>query len=299
MDIFDKKLVKPMLIKDQSEAFDSIDYIFEIKFDGIRCIAYLDSNETDLRNKRNKKMVPHTPELSGIHKQLKDRCILDGELFVFKNGVTDFYEIQRRALLTDPFKIKLAADKYPACFVAYDILYYKDREITNRPLMERKKYLEEMVMENSFISVSRFVENNGIMLFNLVKEKGLEGIVAKRKDSLYWEGKRSKDWIKCKVMNTNDCVICGYIPGDKSMASLVIGQYDDGRLVYKGHVSLGVSLRVLNQYKYNVIDHSPFGHTPAGNDSTVWLEPELICVIESMPTENGVFRLPVFRGIKN
>ena len=298
MDMFDKKLIKPMLIKNQTEAFDSPEYIFEIKLDGIRCVAYLDNNETDLRNKRNKKMLLHTPELSYIHEQVKEKCILDGELFVLKNGVTDFYEMQRRALLTDPFKIKLAADKYPACFVAYDILYYRDKDISYSPLMERKKYLQDVIIENNMISVSRYIENNGIMLFNLVKEKGLEGIVAKKKNSLYFQGKKSKDWIKCKVMNRNECVICGYIPGDKSMASLVLGEYHDDRLVYKGHVSLGVNLRALNQYKYKVIEHSPFGYVPVGNDNTVWLEPDLICIIESMPNENGSFRLPVFRGIK-
>ena len=271
MDMFDKKLIKPMLIKNQTEAVDSPEYIFEIKLDGIRCVAYLDNNETDLRNKRNKKMLSHTPELSYIHQQVKEKCILDGELFVLKNGVTDFYEMQRRALLTDPFKIKLTADKYPACFVAYDILYYRDKDISYSPLMERKKYLQDVIIENNMISVSRYIENNGIMLFNLVKEKGLEGIVAKKKNSLYFQGKKSKDWIKCKVMNINECVICGYIPGDKSMASLVLGEYHDDRLVYKGNVSLGVNLRALNQYKYKVIDHSPFGYVPVSNDNTVWL----------------------------
>lgn len=299
MDMFDKRDIKPMLIKKQVEAFDSLDYIFEIKFDGIRCVAYLDDSEVDLRNKRNKRMLPHTPELSDINKQVKEKCILDGELFVLKNGITDFYEIQRRALLTDPFKIRLAAAKYPACFIAYDILYYKDKDITLMPLMERKRCLEEAVSENNYISVSRFIENDGIKLFELVKKRGLEGIVAKKKDSLYWQGKRSKDWIKCKVMNTEECFICGYIPGDKNMTSFVLGQYDEDRLVYKGHVSLGVSLRVLNQHKYKVINYSPFGYIPAGNENAIWLAPELVCIVESMPTEKGNFRLPVFRGIRN
>ncbi len=298
MDIFDQKGIKPMLIKDQTDAFDSPDYIFEIKLDGIRCLAYLDELETDLRNKRDKKMLPHVPELSELHKQVKEKCILDGELFVLKDGVTDFYEIQRRALMTDPFKIKLAANKYPASFVAYDIIYYKDKPVTNLPLIERKMILEENITENSFISISRYIETYGIQLFELTKQKKLEGIVAKKKESKYYFDKRTKDWIKCKILSTDDCVICGYIKKENNISSLVIGQYDHDVLVYKGHVT-PVSLRVLNQHKYKEIDYSPFGYVPQGNENAVWLAPELVCIVESMPTEKEGFRRAVFKGIRN
>ena len=127
-----------------------------------------------------------------------------------------------------------------------------------------------------------------------MKAKSLEGIVAKRKDSLYWQGKRTKDWIKCKVMSTEDCIICGYILKANNMTSLILGQYDNDVLIYKGHVTLG-----LNQYKYKVIDYSPFGFIPEGNINAVWLAPELVCIIESMPTEKDSFRQPVFKGIRD
>lgn len=98
MDIFESKGIKPMLISEQREAFNSSDWIYEIKLDGIRCIAYLDENGTDLRNKRDKKMLPCVPELKDINRQIKKEAFLDGELFVLRNGMTDFYEIQRRTL---------------------------------------------------------------------------------------------------------------------------------------------------------------------------------------------------------
>lgn len=143
------------------------------------------------------------------------------------------------------------------------------------------------------------MENNGIALFNLVKKQELEGIVAKRKDSLYWQGKKTKDWIKCKVMSTEDCVICGYILKANNMTSLILGQYDDNVLIYKGHVTLGVSLRIINKHKYTVINYSPFGYVPEGNKDAVWLNPELVCIVESMPTEKDSFRQPVFKGIRD
>jgi bifunctional non-homologous end joining protein LigD len=298
MDIFESRNISPMLISEMVDPFDSPNFIYEIKWDGIRTLSFLDT-KTDMRNKRNKLMVPIFPELEGLHKQVKTKCIIDHELLVLKNGIPDFYEVQKRALMSNSFKIKLAADKYPASVIAYDILYYKDKDITMLPLMERKKYLTDVVIENNLISVSRFIENDGIKLYELVKEKGLEGIVAKRKDSLYWQGKRTKDWVKCKIMATDDCVICGYIPKENNMTSLVLGQYDDDVLVYKGHVTLGVSLRILNEHKYKTIDYSPFGYVPPGNEDCVWMAPELVCIVESMPTEKESFRQPVFKGIRD
>lgn len=300
MDIFDTKGIKPMLISEQKKAFDSPDWIYEVKLDGIRCIAYLDSEDgTDLRNKRDKKLLPHVPELYDIHKQVKRKCILDGELFILNNGVTDFYEIQRRALMTDPFKIKLSAGKFPATFTVYDIIYDTDHLVMDLPLMERKDLLSDIIMENDRINVSRYIEESGIALFEAAKQQGLEGVVAKRKDSKYYFGKRTKDWIKFKVMETEDCIICGYIKKANNMTSLILGQYDGQRLIYKGHVTLGVSLRNLKEYSIRIKDRSPFENPPIGNDGAVWIEPELVCIVESMPTDKEKFRQPVFKGIRN
>ena len=211
MDMFDSKNIKPMLIGEMQEAFDSPDYIYELKLDGERCIAYLDNDITDLRNKRNIKMLVKVPELSMIHKQVKCRCILDGELIVIKDGKPDFFEIQRRSLMSNTFKIKLASSKLPASFTAFDILYYEDHEVIDLPLMQRKKLLEKTIKENDRIAISRYIEERGIEFYKLAKQNQLEGIVAKRKDSKYYLDKRTKDWIKIKNLMDDDFVVCGYI----------------------------------------------------------------------------------------
>ena len=299
MDIFDRKAIKPMLIADMAPAFDSPDWIYEIKLDGIRCLAYLNDSQTDLRNKRDKKLLPHVPELSQINKQVTTKCILDGELFILKNGITDFYEIQRRVLLNDPLKIQVAAGKYPASFVAYDIIYNKNELVTELPLMDRKELLQKTVMENKYISVSRYVEQYGITLYDLAKKSGLEGIVGKKRESKYYFDKRTKDWVKCKVMATDDCVICGYIRKENNMTSLVLGQYKDDMLVYRGHVTMGVSMNSLREHNIKELPFSPFGYVPKGNDDAIWVEPNLVCIVESMPTEKESFRQPVFKGIRD
>jgi ATP-dependent DNA ligase len=299
MDVFDAKGIKPMLISEMMDPFDSEDYLYEIKLDGIRCLAYLNDQETDLRNKRDKRLLPIIPELGGIHKNANVKCILDGELIVMNQGKTDFFEIQRRTLMTDPFKIQLAYQKLPASYVAYDVIYYQDHEVIHEPLTVRKEILSGIIKEDSKIAVSRYIENNGIALFELTKNQGLEGIVAKKKSSKYWYDKRTKEWIKCKIMWSVDCVVCGYILKSNQMCSLILGQYDQGKLVYKGHVTLGVSLRILNQYPYKIIDQSPFAEVPNGNEEAVWLAPELVCIVEAMPSEKDYFRQPVFKGFRD
>lgn len=298
-DIFDIKGIKPMLISEMSTPFDSDDWIYEIKLDGIRNVAYLDKDETDIRNKRDIRTLSHYPELRNINLQVNEKCILDGEVFVLKNGITDFYEVQRRSILSDPFKIKLAAKEYPASYVAFDIIYYKNKLVIDLPLMERKELLDKVVEDSAFFCKSQFIEQNGIALFDAAKTQGLEGIVAKRKESQYHFDKRTKNWVKCKVVVAEDFVLCGYLLKTGNMTSFIIGQYDREKLIYKGHVTLGAGLRLLNQYKYTTIESAPFDFVPPGNERAIWLKPELVCIVEYMPSDKEGYRQAVCKGIRD
>ncbi len=302
-DIFEGKSIKPMLIGEMREAFDSPQYIYELKLDGERCIAYLDKTEgTVLRNKRNLSMLPKVPELSEIHRQVKCRCILDGELLVIKDGKPDFAEIQRRSLMSNSFRIQLASLKYPASFIAFDILYYKDHEVTGLPLMERKKLLVDTVVENERLAVSRYIETQGVEFYNLTEKNQLEGIVAKRKDSKYFFDKRTKDWIKIKYLQDDDFVVCGYILKENGVTSIVLGQYSSGdELRYKGHVTLGLSSTDFQKIKStSEIEYPLFKALPAGNEAAVWIEPVLVCTVKyMMKTASGSMRQPVFKGLRD
>ena len=291
----------PMLIGAEGEPFDSPDYLYELKLDGERCIAILHEDRTELRNKRGVLTLPKFPELSDIHQQVSAPCILDGELMVQRNGAPDFWAVQRRSLLSDSFKIRLAARQTPASFVAFDLLEKNGVDVTKRPLTERKALLAEIVrQESERFAISRYVQEQGTALYGLAKEHNLEGVVAKRRESLYYPGKRTRDWIKFKYLKDDDFVVCGYIRKSASAASVVIGAYEDGRLRYMGHVTLGVSREVLERLMEAERQAEPPMPVPvSSNEGAVWLRPELVCTVRYMErTSSGSLRQPVFKGLR-
>lgn len=300
MDIFETKNIKPMLIKSTREAFNSPDFIFELKLDGERCIAYLDKNGTELRNKRNQKMLIKVPELSNIHKQIKNKCILDGELIIIKDGKPSFKEMQRRSLMSNTFKIGLASTRLPASFTAFDILYLNDHLVTHYDLMKRKELLENTIIESERLAISRYIEEYGIQYYNLAEQNQLEGIVAKRKDSKYYFGKRTNDWIKIKNLMDDDFVVCGYITKESGVTSIILGQYEGSDLLYKGHVTLGISSQDLKIIKsIPRLDTPLFSYLPPSNDNAIWIEPILVCKVEyMMKTSGGFMRQPVYKGLR-
>jgi DNA ligase D-like protein (predicted ligase) len=301
MSLFDEKNISPMLLF-ETQPFNDKNYIYELKFDGSRCIAYIDKDSTILKNKRQKILNDAFPELTKIHKASNKRCILDGEIVCMKNGKPDFYTLQARSLLVDPVKIHYQSIKNPATFVAYDILFVGNEDITSLPLLKRKTMLTNAINENSNITISRYIEEAGIEFFNLAKKEGLEGIVAKEKNSLYYIGKRSKVWQKIKVMQEEDVIICGYLDDeDGKMKDLILGKYNDNNeLEYYGKIFMGIS---KHDEKY-ILDFAVKNQVKPlfeeiNQPNITWIKPELIGVIKyMMKTKSGGLRQPVFKGIK-
>lgn len=258
--------------------------------------------QATLRNKRNKDVTDIYPELSEIWRTAYQRCILDGELVAFTDGKPDFYALQKRSLMTDGFRIGIAAKRNPVQFVAYDILYVGKKRITDKTQEERKKILSDTVRDGENLSVSRWIEGKGKDFFALTKRQGLEGIVAKRKDGKYHIGKRTRDWIKIKVMQDEDLLICGYQPDENGdVKDLVLGYKDEnGKLKNRGKVYLGVSKedkKIVREFaKKNTVARALFDKYK----NVVWLKPELVGTAHFMQeTENGTMRQPVFKGIRD
>lgn len=299
MDIFEDKSIRPMQIKEMTDPFNSPDYIYELELDGIRCLIYLDETSTDIRNDRNHCLLAAFPELSDLNAYVKGKCILDGELIVIKQGIPDSMEVQRRSLLNEYLKIQLASARYPACFVAYDILYINNKLITDLPLINRKKLLEETVNETEKLSVSRYVPERGLELFNLTKRQNLKGVIAKDKASKYYPDKTSKEWIKFKYLTDKDFIICGFIAKKPNATSLILGEYRGNNLFYKGHVTFNGCSDFEKEYPCVRRAESPFHLMPSGNEDVVWLEPTLVCQVQYTPSEKGFLRKPVFKEIRD
>lgn len=295
-DLFATRHISPMLCF-ISEPFDSEDFVFELKLDGIRCIAYLSPNETSLKNRKDKDILQTFPELKNINKCVQKKCILDGELVCLgEDNKPDFFALQSRCLKSDKFKIELAQKLSPVQYCVFDILYYDDKNLINLPLLKRKDYLKKYVKEQNGITISRYIAGNGKDFFELIKKRDLEGIVAKRVDSVYKIGKRSESWLKIKTFNEDDVIICAYeLNKNGKLRTTLFGTYDkNNEFKILGKVSLGI----LPYQK--IIISQPKG-VPLTNKypNMNWIQPSLVATIKYLiRTESGGFRQPVFKCIR-
>ena len=291
-DMFEEKNIVPMAPV-PSEPFDSDDYIYEIKFDGMRCIGYYDTDVT-LRNRANKDITALFPEFRDIYKQFRHKCIIDSEIVVLNQGKPDYSRLNKRRFLSNIIQINLMSKKIPATLIVYNILYYKDRAVTEMPLIERKRLLEENTVEGGHLAISRFVRGAGTALFEQAVNQELEGIVAKKIDGIYVQG-RSRLWLKSKRKQDMDLLLCGYMEGKGFL-------FCDNDLNYR------ISIRNVDKntfdflYKYVIehqLDNSPLKFQPLNLKGAIWAKPELYCVVEYMQEmESGYLREAVFKGIK-
>ncbi len=278
-DVFASRSAKPMLVAEIDEPFDSDDHVFELKMDGERCLAYLDDNETVLINRRGRYVLSQFPELAAIHKQVDSRSILDGEIIIGVGAKEDFEHIKQRSVTKNPLAITRLSRVHPATFVAVDILYRDDALLTKHPLEERLDILHETVAESENLALSRVIPRSGIDFFDRVKKLGLEGIIAKRLDSPYRMGIRSTDWLKIKNWLQDDFIVCGYMIGERAaVASLILGQYGDDGLVYKGRVTLGLRRADFTRIRAQPRrPNHPFALPPPREvRDAVWLQPLLV-----------------------
>src|SRR3984893_6503108 len=195
--------VPPMMAQSAKEPFDSPDWIFEIKLDGYRAITVFDSaGNPHLWSRNGLALEGKFPAVAAAVAKLKLRStILDGEVVaVDENGIPRFQLLQR-------FQKQPTA---PTLYYVFDVLWYKGDDLTGHSILERRKVLERVVKPREDVQLGSYVEVEGKALFNLTKEKGMEGIIAKGKDSIYRPGKRSSDWLKIKARLQQEFVVGGF-----------------------------------------------------------------------------------------
>jgi bifunctional non-homologous end joining protein LigD len=298
------KQYEPMLAGQAEAPFSSDDWVFEVKWDGIRAISYI-KEELSIRSRNQKELMDYFPELSELNDLAKD-TVLDGEIIVMKDGKADFQTLIQRKQNDNPLEIRYLSGKFPATYIIFDILEKDGEELLDIPLMKRKRILKNSVKEGKFVVLSLFVEGTGVEYYRAALEKGVEGIMAKKKQSSYEPGKRSNNWLKIKQVKTCDCVIFGYTKGEggreKTFGSLVLGLYDVSGPVFIGKVGTGFSQEEMENLKMFLDKYKVKETTLPGVDEEreiTWLRPGVVCEVGYQSiTDDKKLRIPVFKNLR-
>jgi DNA ligase D-like protein (predicted ligase)/DNA ligase D-like protein (predicted 3'-phosphoesterase) len=299
-----RHIYRPMLAKVAKEAFSDKDWFFEVKWDGFRAIAYIEE-PFSLKSRNEKELKDNFPELQEL-KKLAKNIVVDGEIIVMREGKPDFQSLLERGKTISEGEIQRQENRLPAVYIVFDILEKDGKPLTKLPLMERKTILKDSLKEGSNVLLCDFIEEKGETYLQLVLEKGLEGVVAKKKDSQYEEGWRTGSWLKIKKLKTCDCVIFGYTKGNEDRAAtfgaLLLGVYDNGKPVYLGKVGTGFTQQMISllidKFKKIKTDTAPF--KPEAGDSVTWLEPKLVCeVAYQVATRDLRLRMARFKRLRD
>ena len=293
MDLYDDKNLKPMLLSEINKPFDDKDYLFEIKFDGIRAIIYASPNEIIIKNKRGFIVNDVFPELLDIKKLVNKKCIFDGEIVLMRDNKPSFDKLQERVLLKNKNKISYFKENYPVTFVCFDILY-ENKSLITLSLETRKEILSKYIDNECFVK-SRTIDAKGKELFKFVKRLDLEGIVAKVKSSEYIPGIRSREWLKIKNVKDEDFYICGYKDGE-DVISVVLGEKVRNKYRFVSKVVVG---KKRKDYKLIVSSIKCENYLEDFNEDYIFIKPIYKCTVEFLEkTKNNHLRHPVFKGLR-
>jgi len=292
MSLMDEK-ISPMLAI-SGNVFDDPNWVYEIKWDGSRTIAFL-SSSTKLQDRRLVDISHQFPELIKMDEYLKsNEAILDGELIVLKDNKPSYRSIMMRKHQQNKLRIELLSKSNPAMFITWDVLYVDGKELLNYPLIERREILSKIVSESNIIRISDYIFGHGKTLFAETGKKQLEGVMAKKADSKYYKGKRSSLWQKFKHYFTLNAVIIGYRT-DKT--ALVLGLYnEENKIVHIGNVESGISQKELTAFMEVAKDIKVKSNFYGIKESNVqWIMPVLVSKVKFMEwSENFKMRAPSF-----
>ncbi len=303
--------LQPMLAEGGWKAFDDAAWWFEPKFDGIRAITPMATDLTRLITRNGRDVSDKYPELRMIHELVNQvNAVLDAEIVAFdEDGKNSFETLQQRMNLANEREIKRMSQKIPVALVAFDLLWLDGRDLTGLALEDRRELLEDVVEQDQRLQVVTHVERDGKRFVQIARDLGLEGVVAKRLGSRYQPGRRSPDWRKIKLTNTQDCVILGWTPGQGGRAgtfgALLVGAYDEGELLWIGQVGTGFTHQTLERLMAAL---EPLVRTtPAAEDPELakvkgarFVEPVLVCEVEYLEITRSTkkMRAPSFKGMR-
>ena len=307
--------IYPMLAESIEKPFDDKDWLFEIKWDGYRAIAFIEGGKVRLVSRNQNELTARYPELKDMPDYVKAKtAILDGEVVALDaDGRASFSLMQQRTgFRPGGHRIAAKAD-IPVLYYAFDLLYLDGYDWRRANLVDRKSKLREILKGGDSLRYSDHYEKQGTALFEIARQKKLEGILAKRSASCY-EERRSRDWLKIKIRHRMECVVGGYTSPEGTRAhfgSLVLGLYDkERRLIHVGQVGSGFDQKLLGELIKELEERetkkNPFFGDVEALRKVMWVKPELVAEVEYAEWTEGAntgsgpkLRAPVFLGLRD
>lgn len=282
--------IKPMLVATGKEIINTEDWLYQIKWDGWRVLIHKARDRIEAYTREGNNITAKFPELEEVgHSITVDTAIIDTEGVVLRHGVSVFEDFSYRGSLTNKEKITQATITHPVTFVAFDILA-TEKELMHYPLFERMEQLDSIITPSNSLQVTPSVDGDGSHIFEVTKEKGMEGIVGKKRDSIYQVNHRSKNWLKYKHFKIIETVILAY---KENPFSILVGiELENGRYKRLANVEFGFKLEekmALRHIAKSII-------TTVDRD-LIWLEPRLYCKVQYLEkTNSGLLRSVSFKG---
>ncbi|GFO58885.1 ATP-dependent DNA ligase [Geomonas silvestris] len=289
--------VKPMLATLVDEPFDNAGWIFEIKQDGYRAIAEIENGHVELYSRNNLSFNRNFTAIVRALETLPGNLVLDGEVVALdEQGRSNFQLLQNH----------LKTGQGPLCYFVFDLLYRDANDLRSLPLLARKEQLRGLLPDLPEVRFNDHIAETGKEFFELARQNNLEGIVAKRADSSYQIGRRSRDWLKIKIRHEQEAVICGFTQprgGRGYFGSLLLGAFQGGELVHIGFSGGGFDERMLREIHAKLTElvqpESPFSSRVKSEMPITWVSPVLVCEVSfSEWTDEGVMRQPIFLGLR-
>ena len=307
--------IHPMLAESIDKPFDGPEWLFEIKWDGYRAVAFIENGKVRLVSRNQNELTARYPELKDMAQFVKGKnVILDGEVVALDDeGKASFSLMQQRTGFRPGGKRATAKADVPVLYYAFDLLYLDGEDWRKVPLEERKRKLQSIVKTGDSLRYSDHYEEQGKSLFEVARSKGLEGIVAKKRESVY-EERRSREWLKIKIRHRVECVVGGFTEPEGSrthFGSLVLGLYDkQGQLIHVGQAGSGFNQKSLGEIWKTLqkleTKKNPFHGEVEALRKVSWVKPELVAEIEYAEWTGGTnegsgpkLRAPVFLGLRD
>jgi bifunctional non-homologous end joining protein LigD len=301
--------IEPMLARTGPLPRDDDRWAYEIKWDGVRAIAYANGGRLRLASRNGRDITPRYPELRELGRALAGReAVLDGEVVAFDaEGRPSFQRLQGRMHLTSEHIVRRLAQSEPVAYMIFDLLWLDGHSLMHLPYTERREKLLELGLQGPTWQTPAHHVGDGAAMLDATRAQGLEGIIAKRLDSAYTPGRRSSAWVKVKNVRRTDVVIGGWLPGEGKrggrLGALVVGYYQDGELRYAGRVGTGFDeaelIRLGGLLEPLARETSPFqGRQPPRE--TRFVEPRLVAAVDYGEwTQARTLRHPVYKGLRD